>query len=387
MSKKAKLLSAILVGSLLTIGGASLHTPAKTVNAKNVNLLAAPAAQSSVKAYPGLLNQSINLSVAGGKVLNNVPAKVLVNGKVVFDGDVYNNQINLNNYYMFGQLVDGLNLTGNVNVTIEVQGYNAVSETLNIKKMYSMTEMHGLNAGTKVDALINGKVQNFDSVRNGSLFLYSDAPFTFAPANMNDNFGRQYQMESWQYSVTPFYVIENTNTVALTKSEPKAYDYAPSQTLTFKNANGSLVKNGTAVTITAGGKTLYTGTTLNGVVDINNYYIFGELIDGLNQVGTKEVTIHVDGFKPFQKTLNIKKMYGMVEMHDLDANTNVDAIVNGKLRHFKPVMNGSLFIFSDSPFTFAPANMNDSFGRQYQMASWVYGVTPYYVVTNSIMTL
>ena len=389
MSKKAKLLTALIIGSMITIGGVStVHNTTTNHTTTNINLLAAPTNNvnfSTPKAFSGLLNQSLSFKTTSGSVIKNAPVTISANGKTVFTGTVINGQANLNSYYNFGELSEGLNYNGSKTFTIAVKGYNTVTESINVKKMYSMVAMQAVDANMSIDAKINGADQNFKSSNNGSLFIYSDNNFTFAPANMNDKFGKQYNQANWQFNVTPFYVIENKE-ITLSKNEPKAYDGLMNQSLTFKSADGSLIKN-SPVTISAGGKTLFTGTTTKGVVDLNNYYTFGKLIDGLNYIGTNTFTIKVDGFKPVTEKINVKKMYSMVEMHALNNNTNVDATVNGVKRNFKPVRNGSLFLFSDSNFTFAPTNMNDSFGRQYQEESWQYNVSPFYVITNQPITL
>ena len=387
MSKKAKILTAIIIGSMVTIGGlTTLHTTTNNTQTKinNINLLAGPS--TTVGQVNGLENQSLTISPVDGKVLNNVEATITQDGKTIYSGDIYNGKINLNNYFApeVGQLVGNLNKEGSHNVTLKIKGYEPVAVSLYSSKMYGLTAMQALNPNQKVDALVNGQAQNFTANRTGSLYLYSNSPFTFKPANMNDTFGRDYNQASYQYTVAPFYVI-NAAPIYLTKETQKTGVFQTkgleNQSLTISPVDGKVLNNVEA-TLKENGKTIYSGNIYHGKININNFFApeVGQLLGSLNSEGFHNLTLEVKGYKPVAVSLYSRKMYGMTAMYSLNSNQRVDSLINGQAQNFTAGNNGSLYLYSYSPFTFAPANMNDAFGNNYEQASYQYTVSPFYAV-------
>ena len=388
MSIKAKILTAIIAGSLVTMGGvATLHKTNNNTQAKvtNVSLLASSAAKVGQVGY--LENQSVDIAPVDGKVLNNVPATITMNGKTIFDGQIYNGKLNLWNVYaQVGSLVDGLNSNGNHTVTLKVKGYEPMTMSLYVRKMYNLTEMGALDANMNIKALVNGKEQSFKTDNRGNLYLYSYKPFTFAPADANSKFARQYNEAAYQFTVNPYYVIESAP-VYLKKEVKTSYvgqvGYLENQSVDIAPVDGKVLNNVPA-TVTINGKVVYDGQIYNGKLNLWDLYApTGSLVDGLNSNGYHNVTLNVKGYKPMDMSLYVRKMYSMVVMDGLNPNTKIDAIVNGQARNFTADKTGSFFLYSYNLFTFKPANMNDNFGRQYQMESYQYTVNPYYVIESS----
>ena len=390
MSKKAQILTALLIGSMVTIGGmTTLHTTTNNTPSKitNINLLAGTSA--TVGQVNGLQNQSLTISPVNGKVLNGVDATITQDGKTIYSGDIYNGKINISNYFspQVGELAGNLNKEGFQTVTLNVKGYEPVNVSMYINKLYGMEAMYTFNPNEKINTLVNGKVQNFTANKRGSVYLYSNSPFTFKPANMNDSFGRDYKQSSYLYGVAPFYAVE-ASPIYL-KKEVKATGVLQTkglenQSLTISPVNGKVLNNIDA-TITEDGKTIYSGGIYNGKINISNINApeVGPLIGNLNKDGFHNVTLTVKGYKPVVVTLYSRKMYGMEAMYSLNPNQKVNSLINGQVQDFTANKNGSLYLYSYKPFTFKPANMNDSFGRDYNQSSYLYGVSPFYAVEAS----
>lgn len=407
---RRKILAVAIAGSMLSAGFATVATSAATA-VTNTTLLANYTATTSwdtvskpglsevnMKAISNPENQSITIENANGKALNNVSASIIKDGKVIFTGEVQDGQLSLASYYNFGQLQANLN-EGNNTVTLKVKGYAEQNINIYVNKLYCVcmapltNSLDQVMSNYKFNVNINGKTKSVETDSNGYLYVFSGENFNLTPTNSNSLFGQVYSESQWQFTTSTYYNIE-ANTVKLhsATSQVQQVSTLPSQSLTLKTKDGSLINNKN-VTIVENGKTIFTGTTSNGKVLLAGPYIFGNLINGL-KTGTNKCTITVEGYGSKTININVEKYYAMAAMGLGNAsngatlsNYTVHAVVNGQDRTFTTDSQGNLYLVSNKNFTFAPENYNSLFGQTYQSLAWEFSVSPYYVITNNDITM